>query len=201
MAEMLARNWWLLAVRGALAVVFGVLAWFWPDITLIALVLLFGAYVLVDGIFNLITAALGRSREPRWIVAIMGIASIIVGIATLAWPGLTAVALIYLIAAWAVTMGAFAIIGAIRLRREIADEWLLVIIGLLAIVFGVAIAIFPGAGALALVWLIGVFAVAYGVLQLSLAVRLRNWQRPPAATSGRDAGMATSIGPTLSGPP
>jgi uncharacterized membrane protein HdeD (DUF308 family) len=184
---MLARNWWILAVRGAAAIVFGVLAWFWPDVTLIALVILFGAYVLVDGVFNLITAALGHSREPRWIVAVMGIAGILVGIVAFGWPDLTAVALIYLLAAWAVTMGAFAIIGAIALRRDIEDEWLLVVIGLLAIAFGVVIAVFPGAGVLALVWLIGAFAVAYGVLQLSLAFRLRAWRRPAAAT-------ATSIG-------
>ena len=194
MTAMLARNWWILAVRGVAAIVFGVMAWLWPDITLVALVILFGAYVLVDGIFNLITAALGRSREPRWIVAVMGIAGILIGIVTLVWPDLTAVALVYLIAAWAGAMGAMAVLAAITLHRDGEDERLQIVIGVIAILFGVFIAIFPGPGALALVWLIGAFAVAYGVLLLALAVRLRDWQQPGGSPPGSDAGMATPIG-------
>jgi uncharacterized membrane protein HdeD (DUF308 family) len=194
LTAMLARNWWILAVRGVAAIIFGVLAWFWPDITLIALVILFGAYVLVDGIFNLITAVLGRSREPRWIVAVMGIAGILIGILTLAWPDLTAVALVYLIAAWAGAIGAMAVLAAITLHRENEDERLQVLIGVIAILFGVFIAIFPGPGALALVWLIGAFAVAHGVLLLALAVRLRQWQQPGGLAQGGGAGMANPRG-------
>jgi uncharacterized membrane protein HdeD (DUF308 family) len=177
MANMLARNWWILALRGVAALIFGVLAFLWPHIALIALVLLFGAYVLVDGIFNLINAALGQTREPRWIVAVMGIAGVIIGIVTLVWPDLSAIALIYLIAAWAVTVGAFTILAAIRLRDDIDDEWLMAFIGVVLILFGLAIATVPGPGALALVWLISAFVVAYGVLQLLLAFRLRNWSQ------------------------
>jgi uncharacterized membrane protein HdeD (DUF308 family) len=192
MADILARNWWILALRGVTAIIFGVLAWFWPDITLVVLVILFGAYVLVDGIFNLVTAALGRVRQFRWIVAVMGIAEIVIGIVTLAWPDLTAIALVYLIAAWAATMGAFAMLGAYMLRREIEDEWVLGVTGALLILVGVYLAISPGTGAIALVWLIGAFAAVYGVLHLTLALRLRNWQRLGGSTFGKDAARATS---------
>jgi uncharacterized membrane protein HdeD (DUF308 family) len=182
MADMLARNWWIVALRGAAALVFGVLAFLWPHIALVVLVLLFGAYVLVDGIFNLINAALGQTREPRWIVAVMGIAGIIIGIVTLVWPDLSAMALIYLIAIWAVTVGAFTILAAVRLRDDIDDEWLMAFTGVVLILFGLAIAIVPGPGALALVWLISAFVVAYGVLQLLLAFRLRNWSHLGGST-------------------
>jgi uncharacterized membrane protein HdeD (DUF308 family) len=194
MAAILARHWWILALRGVAAIVFGLLAWFWPDITLIILVTLFGAYALVDGVFILIAAARGRSREPRWIVAVMGVAGILIGLSTLLWPDLTAVALVYLIAAWAGTMGAMAVLAAITLRRDGEDERLQIVIGVMAILFGVFIAIFPGPGALALVWLIGAFAVAYGVLLLALAVRLRDWRQLDGSPSRRDAAMATPVG-------
>jgi uncharacterized membrane protein HdeD (DUF308 family) len=175
MADMLARNWWSLALRGVLAIIFGILAWVWPEITLTSLVLLFGAYLLVDGVVNIIAAVRGRAAEPRWLPVVMGIAEIIIGLITLLWPGVTAMALIFLIAAWAVTMGAFAIFAAVSLRRDIDGEWLLALNGILSILFGLAIAIFPGAGAIALIWLIGTFAVVDGILLLSLAFRLRNW--------------------------
>ena len=194
MAAMLARHWWILALRGVAAIAFGVLAWFWPDITLIVLVTLFGAYALVDGIFSLITAARGRSREPRWIVAVMGVAGILIGLMTLLWPDLTAVALVYLIAAWAGFVGATAVLAAITLHRDGDDVRLQIVIGVLAIIFGVFVAVFPGPGALALIWLIGAFAVAYGVLLLALAVRLRDWRQLDGSRSRRGAGMAAPMG-------
>jgi uncharacterized membrane protein HdeD (DUF308 family) len=182
MADMLARNWWIIALRGVAALIFGVLAFLWPGIALIVLVMLFGVYVLVDGIFNLINAALASVQEPRWIVAVMGIAGVIIGIVTLVWSDLSAIALIYLIAALAVTVGAFTILAAIRLRHDIDDEWLMAFIGVVLVLFGLAIAIVPGSGALALVWLISAFVVAYGVLQLSLAFRLRSWSQLGGST-------------------
>jgi uncharacterized membrane protein HdeD (DUF308 family) len=187
MADMLARNWWSLALRGVLAIIFGILAWVWPEVTLTSLVLLFGAYLLVDGVVNIVAAARGRTAKPRWFPVVMGIAEIIIGLVTLLLPGVTAMALVFLIAAWAVTMGAFAIIAAISLRRDIDGEWLLALYGILSILFGLAIAIFPGAGAIALIWLIGTFAVVDGILLLSLAFHLRNW-----APLGRDVRTAES---------
>ena len=187
MADMLARNWWSLALRGVLAIIFGILAWVWPEVTLTSLVFLFGAYLLVDGVVNIAAAVRGRTAEPRWFPVVMGIAEIIIGLVTLLLPGVTAMALVFLIAAWAVTMGAFAIIAAISLRQDIDGEWLLALYGILSILFGLAIAIFPGAGAIALIWLIGTFAVVDGILLLSLAFRLRNW-----APLGRDVRTAES---------
>jgi uncharacterized membrane protein HdeD (DUF308 family) len=175
MADMLARNWWSLALRGVLAILFGIVAWVWPEITLTSLVLLFGAYLLVDGVVNIVAAVRGRTAEPRWFPVVMGIAEIIIGLVTLLWPGVTAIALVYLIAAWAVTMGAFAIFAAIALRRDIHGEWVLAVSGILSILFGLIIGILPGAGAIALIWLIGTFAIVDGILLLILAFRLRNW--------------------------
>jgi uncharacterized membrane protein HdeD (DUF308 family) len=175
MADMLARNWWSLALRGVLAILFGIVAWVWPEITLTSLVLLFGAYLLVDGVVNIVAAVRGRTAEPRWFPVVMGIAEIIIGLVTLLWPGVTAIALVYLIAAWAVTMGAFAIFAAIALRRDIHGEGVLAVSGILSILFGLIIGILPGAGAIALIWLIGTFAIVDGILLLILAFRLRNW--------------------------
>jgi uncharacterized membrane protein HdeD (DUF308 family) len=195
MADMLARNWPILALRGVAAIVFGVLAWFWPDITLFTLVIFFGAYLLVDGVSNLVTAARGEIRESRWIVATMGIAEIVIAFLAFLWPGLTAIGLVFLIAAWAGTMGALAVFAAYYLRREIEDEWVLAITGLVLILFGICLAIFPGAGAIALVLLIGAGAVAYGVLSLTLAFRLRRWLREGATpTAANDARATASTG-------
>jgi uncharacterized membrane protein HdeD (DUF308 family) len=189
MADMLVRNWPILALRGAAAIIFGVLAWFWPDITLITLMIFFGAYLLVDGVSNLVTAARGEIRESRGVVATMGIVEIIIAILTFGWPDLTAIGLVFLIAAWAGTMGALAVFAAYLLRREIEGEWVLGVTGILLILFAVYLAVFPGPGALALVLLIGAGAVAYGLLNLTLAFRLRRWLRSP---SGTDRGVATS---------
>lgn len=192
MATMLARNWPILVIRGVAAVVFGVLAWFWPDITLVTLVIFFGAYLLVDGVSNLVTAARGRVRDSRWVLAIMGIVEIVFAFLAFLWPGLTAIGLVFLIAVWAVTTGAIAILAAYYLRREIENEWVLVATGLLLILFGIYLAIFPGAGTISLTLLIGAGAVAYGILSLVLALRLRGWLQEGAAPGADDARTVTS---------
>src|SRR5262245_37570804 len=164
MAEELARYWWLLAIRGAAAVIFGLLALIWPGITLTALVLLFGAYALVDGVFAVASAIMGN-RDPanrRWWHAVEGVVAIVAGILTFIWPGITALALLFLIAAWALITGAIEIFLAIRLRRELEREWMLALAGVASVLFGLVLAIFPGSGALALVWLIGVYAIVFG---------------------------------------
>jgi uncharacterized membrane protein HdeD (DUF308 family) len=146
-----------------------------PGITLTALVLLYGAFALVDGVFAVAAALFGRRRGmPWWAMLVEGLFGIAIGILTFAWPGITALALLYLIAAWAVITGVFEIAAAIRLRQEIQGEWLLALSGALSVLFGVVLVLYPGAGALAVVWLIGAYAIAFGVLLLVLGFRLRS---------------------------
>ncbi len=173
MLNLLARNWWMLVLRGVLAALFGIAAFVWPEITIEALVILFGAYTLVDGAFNVGAALMGRERY--WgLLLLEGIFGVLVGILTFAWPGITALVLLYLIAGWAIATGLMEIFAAVQLRRQIQGEWLLGLGGILSIVFGVLLAIQPGSGAVALVWLIGGYAVVFGVLLIALGLRLRN---------------------------
>jgi uncharacterized membrane protein HdeD (DUF308 family) len=172
--ELLAKNWWLVLLRGAAAVAFGLLAFGWPGITLVALVFLYGAYALVDGVLA-IGAALGgrgRRRPIGWLVFV-GLLGIGAGLIAFFWPGLTALALLALIGVWSILHGVFEIAGAIRLRREIQGEWLLILGGLLSVAFGVLVLVRPSAGALAVVWLIGAYAVVFGALLIALSLRLR----------------------------
>ena len=178
MITTLARNWGVLALRGLCAIIFGILAFVWPGITLGALVLLYGAYALVDGILAIIAAVSKRegSGLPWWALLLQGLLGIAAGIVTFAWPGITALVLLFLIAAWAIVTGIFAIIAAIRLRKEIQGEFWLALSGVLSIVFGVLLFARPGAGALAVVWLIGSYAIIFGILLLFLAFRLKRFK-------------------------
>jgi uncharacterized membrane protein HdeD (DUF308 family) len=177
----LVGHWWALALRGAVAIIFGVLAFIWPGLTLAILVLFWGAYALVDGVLDVV-AGLRTSHDHRWGLLIEGVIGIAAGVATFAWPGLTALVLVYIIAAWGVVTGVFEVIAAIRLRQVIRNEWLLVLSGIVSVLFGIALFVAPGAGALALVWLIAAFAIVDGILLLLLAVRLRGLAReqPPS---------------------
>ena len=140
MVIVLARNWWALVLRGLFAVLFGIMALAWPGITLGALVLLYGAYALADGVFAIAAVMAGRTGgRPWWSLLVEGLVGIAVGIMTFAWPGITALVLLYLIAAWAVVTGIFEIVAAIRLREEIRGEWLLALSGILSILFGLAL--------------------------------------------------------------
>jgi uncharacterized membrane protein HdeD (DUF308 family) len=178
MITAVARNWWVFLVRGLAAILFGILAFIWPGITLFVLVLFWGAYALVDGIFALIAAFSGQAAQQRWWVLLLeGLLGIAAGIVTFLWPGMTAIALLYLIAAWAIVGGVLEIAAAIRLRQEIEGEWLLALSGVASIIFGVLMVIWPGAGALAVVWLIAGYAIVFGVLMIALAFRLRSWSK------------------------
>jgi uncharacterized membrane protein HdeD (DUF308 family) len=178
MVVILTRNWWALALRGIAGIIFGILAFAWPGITLTALVLLFGAYAITDGIFAIIAAVSGSGRTGKWrALLIEGILSIIVGVLTFIVPAITALFLLYLIAAWAIITGAFAIATAIRLRKEIAGEWLMILSGFASVLFGLLLMVFPGAGALAVVWWIGAYALVTGALLLALAIRLKSLER------------------------
>jgi uncharacterized membrane protein HdeD (DUF308 family) len=175
-ADILTRNWWLVAVRGALAILFGVAAFVWPGATLQALVLLFGAYALVDGIFAVASGVSGGSSSDssRWFLILGGIAGVIVGLITFFYPNITATALLYVIGLWAIVTGAFEVIGAIQLRQIIPDEWLLIFSGVLSVVFGVLAFVYPQATALSIVWLIALYAVVFGIATVALGFRMRS---------------------------
>jgi uncharacterized membrane protein HdeD (DUF308 family) len=172
--DALAKNWWLLLLRGIAGIAFGLLAFAWPGLTLVVLIFLYGAYALVDGVAALAAAISGRgSRAPTGWLVFVGLLGIAAGLATFLWPGITALVLLVMIAAWSILHGVFEIVGAIRLRREIENEGLLVLSGLLSVVFGLLLLARPGAGALALAWLIGIYSILFGVLLTVLALRLR----------------------------
>jgi uncharacterized membrane protein HdeD (DUF308 family) len=173
--------WWALALRALAAILLGIIAFALPGPTLAAIVIVFGIYAITDGILAIIAAVRGIRKKERWgPMLIEGIVGIVAGAIAIFWPGIGALALTYLVAAWALVTGAFEIAAAIRLRKEIKGEWLLMILGLLSIVLAVLIALFPGAGALTLVWWLGAYALAYGVISLVLALRVRTWTRAVA---------------------
>jgi uncharacterized membrane protein HdeD (DUF308 family) len=178
METVFARYWWILALRGVAAILFGILTLLWPALSLYAQVMIFGAYALVDGAFNLV-GAVHRAREGRrWGSLILeGVVSIAAGVLTFLWPGITALVLLFLIAAWAVITGMVELIAAIRLRSYIRGEWLMALSGILSMLFGVLLFVWPGAGALAVAFWIGAYAIVFGILLLALAFRLRAWGR------------------------
>jgi uncharacterized membrane protein HdeD (DUF308 family) len=169
----IASNWWVLALRGVIALLFAVCAFLWPGLTLGVLVILWGAFALVDGIVAVVVGA----RSHWWWLLFFGVLGIAVGVFTLFRPEITALALLIVIAAWAIVRGAFEIAAAVRLRKELSNEWLLIVGGLVSIAFGILVTLVPGAGALAIVWMIGVYAVVIGILMLTLAFRLRGLAR------------------------
>ncbi len=182
MITAIARNWWALAVRGLFAVLFGIAAFIWPGMALRFLIALFGLYALLDGLFALIAGYLAAETHRRsWPLIVSGLAGIAVGVLTYVRPAVTALVLLYYISFWAVLTGVLGIAAAIRLRREIENEWFLGISGAASVLFGLYIVVAPGAGALALLWLIGIYALAIGILLLALAFRLRGWTRAAPA--------------------
>jgi uncharacterized membrane protein HdeD (DUF308 family) len=184
----LSRNWWVVLVRGVVGILFGIITFFAPGITLAALVLVFGAYAFVDGVLTLVSAVRRRSTTDRWwILVLEGIAGILVGIATLFVPGITALVLLYLIAAWALVTGILELAAAIRLRKVITNEWLLALGGIVSILLGVLLVVYPGPGALAVVIWIGAYAFVFGALLVGLSLRLRALGTPrhrPQAAHG-----------------
>lgn len=170
----LARNWGWIVLRGVVAILFGVIAFVMPGITLIALIAAWGTYAIVDGIFALIAAFRMRGAGmPMWPMLLIGLLGLGAGIFTFARPGMTALFLLALIAGWAVFTGLLQVVTAIRLRKEISNEWLLALSGVLSVLFGVAMLARPGAGALAVVWIIGSYAILFGIMLVTVGIRLK----------------------------
>jgi uncharacterized membrane protein HdeD (DUF308 family) len=173
--ERLAKNWWVFLLRGVLAILFGIGAILLPGITLAVLITLYGAYALADGVIAAV-AAFTRSRAGEgfpWSLLLIGLAGIAIGILTFMYPGLTALVLLYFIAAWYVLRGMSEIVVAFRLRKEIQGEGWLMAAGALSVLFGLFLFIRPGAGALAVVWMIGAFAILFGVILVALGFKLK----------------------------
>lgn len=176
LASSLKRGWWLLLLRAIAAIAFGVVTFVRPGISLAALVLLFGAYCMADGILTVWTAASGsKDHEYWWLLLLEGLLGIGIGVLTMFAPAVTALALLFYIAVWAIATGVLEIAAAMRLRKEIQGEWLLLLAGLASVVFGALLIWQPGAGALTVLWLIGSYAIVFGVLLLILAFKVRSF--------------------------
>src|SRR5882672_1768478 len=175
LAVILRRTWWMLLLRGFFAIAFGVLTWFLPGVSLAALVLLFGAYAMADGVLGVWSAIAGRKEhEHWWVMLLIGLLGIAVGLLTFLAPAVTALVLLFYIAIWAIATGVLQIVIAIRLRKEVRGEWLLVLGGLASVLFGVLLVVQPAAGALAVLWLIATYAVVFGVLLVLLGFKMRS---------------------------
>jgi uncharacterized membrane protein HdeD (DUF308 family) len=182
LAAVLSDRWWVLLVRGLIAIAFGVIVYTQPGISLAMLVLLFGAFSLADGVLGVWTAFSSRKDHDNWWVLLLwGLVGIGIGIITFLAPGITALALLFYIAVWAIVIGVLQVIAAVRLRREIEGEWLLGLAGVISIAFGVLLLARPGAGALAVLWIISVYAVLTGILLILLAFKVKSFGRKLAA--------------------
>ena len=174
MLQTLARNWWAIVLRGVFAVLFGIGTFVWPGLTLAALVLLLGGYLVVDGVLAVLWALSKRNQGAfSWEVFLVGLASLGAGIVTLLWPGVTALALLWVLAVWAIVRGIFEILAAFHLRKELSNEWLLILNGVLTVLFGLVLIFAPVAGILAALWMLGTFAIIAGIVMIVLGFRLK----------------------------
>jgi len=169
----LAKNWWLEVLRGVAAIIFGILAFAWPGEALLTVILFWGAFALVDGVLAIVAAVKGGNPMPRWWLAIVGIAGIAAGALTFLMPGLTALVLVTFIAVWAIILGVMEVYGALKLRKEIEGEWFLILNGVLSVVFGILILWRPGIGAVTLVYIIGAYAIIFGVIHVFFGLKLK----------------------------
>jgi uncharacterized membrane protein HdeD (DUF308 family) len=180
----LPTHWWSFILRGLLAILIGVVTFAWPGITLAAIVIMFGAYALVDGVISMAGAWHAIRTHDRWGAPLIeGILGIVTAAVTILWPGITALALVYVIAARALVLGVLAVVAAVRLRQQITGEWMLALSGVVSILFGLVLAIVPLAGALAIALWFGVYAFIYGAVLIGLGIRLRSWRLPVTGSS------------------
>ncbi len=181
MSQTLSQRWWVLALRGVVYLIFGLTALLWPGLTFGVLLTLFGIFALVDGVVTLVGAArTGRKGKPWVALLFEGVVSTAVGILVFVWPAMSGMVLLYVIGAWALLTGILEVAAAVRLRREIEGEWLLALSGALSVAFGIAVFVWPASGALAIVWVLGAYAVLFGVLLLAVSVSM--WRHHPPAT-------------------
>ena len=172
----LAKNWWSLVIRGIAGIVLGILTFVWPGITLVALVFLFGAYALIDGVMSLVGAVRAAEAHERWGVLVLeGIVGIAAAAVTVLWPAITTIALVFVIAAWAVITGALEIGAAIHLQKAISGEWLLIVAGIASVLFGILLVIVPAIGAVVIALWVGAYAFIFGILMVALGFKLRSW--------------------------
>ena len=183
MLNAICGRWWVLLVRGICAIALGVCAIAWPGITLVTLVYVFGAFTLIDGVASILLGIRGEADGTVWwTLVLLGVLAIVAGIIAFAWPGLTLLVLLTIIAASAIVRGVFEIIAAIRLRKVIDDEWILGLSGLMSIIFGGLIMYRPDVGLVAIALLIGAYMVALGILAIALSLRLRRMGKSLSAS-------------------
>ncbi|WP_158888871.1 HdeD family acid-resistance protein [Amycolatopsis anabasis] len=180
----------MMLIRGVVAVLFGLLALIWPELTTLALALVFGVYALIDGIGLIIAAFRGHAGMPRWLLALGGVVGVAAGLLTLFWPGITVLILAIMVGAWAVVTGVAEVVAAIRLRKVITGEALIAVIGVLSIIAGVLILFQPIAGAIGIAVVIGVYALLYGILLVVAWFQLRKAARRLTG-AGTDAPSGT----------
>ncbi len=174
MLKMMTGKWWVLLVRGIAAILFGLTAVVWPGLTIGVLIIMFGAFAIVDGVGALFAAFAHRGEAKYWwATALEGVAGIVLGVLIMVWPGISAIALLFWIAAWAIVTGVLEVVSAIQLRKEISGEFWLILSGLLSVLFGVFAFLRPGAGALAVIWVIAVYAIAFGITLVMLSFKVR----------------------------
>lgn len=182
----LTRNWWLVVLRGILAILFGVAAFLMPGLAWLSLIVLFGTYAILDGVFAMMSGLISSRFSSRWWVFLVeGLVSVAAGAIALVRPDIASVALVWLIASWAIVTGILEIMAAIRLRKEITNEWMLGFVGFVSIVLGVLLFFQPAAGGLVITLMIGAYALIFGIALVALGFRLRKWNG--VSSSGRDA--------------
>ena len=182
MLEVAARYWWVMLLRGVIAILFGLSALVWPEITVLALVLVFGVYSLLDGILGVSMAIGGKDMHgsDRLVVGLMGLVGIAAGVIAFVWPEITAVALLWVIATWAIITGLLEILIAVRFRKEITNEWFWVLSGLLSVALGLFLVFQPALGALGLVTTIAIFSIAWGITLITFSLRVKKLGRGSA---------------------
>jgi len=189
----LTKNWWLLVLRGVAAILFGLAAFMWPGLTLLVLITLFAVYAIIDGVIAVVTGLSHTHDSPRWwVFLIEGLVGIGIGVVALVWPGVTTLVILAMIAAWAILTGVLEIVAAVRLRREITNEWLLALGGFLSVGMGILLIAQPVAGTLAIIWMIGAYELVAGVVWIALGFRVKNHQitaRSPELFSAPRAGL------------